>query len=351
MRVLRKDGHPLYKILCVCCLLAVLLVAMRQFKLPGRGRFDGVARSVIEPSPCSRQELRHRTHETENARTYTFVDGFVRKVEIRFADGAVGYRYLDRTTSDGKPKLSACEEIHEDKTRYSFELGDDGFPVVTIAYDKNGLMVYKETYAAGKLKRVFLGKDGLTVLATLELLKDGGYTYVACEGSAGSERTVYEEQYREYQEDEEGGSTRVTTYTVFDGARTPRYRQVWLRDQQSASTDGTLERLEFFSDGGAQVAQRITFAQDGTVAVRVLDKDDNVTAIRNLSAEGRLVSIVTDPTKTPPVTFVMPSDTGISEAIEQVHRRKPGTEAMHKLLFDALSSGAGYHHLDRLLVD
>jgi hypothetical protein len=330
------------------------------------------------PKPYVQEVLKHNTHETELTRTYRIVDKQVERVDIRFADGSSGRRFL-KVGADGKRHIDSAFEFHDDRSQFIFGFDEKGKMTSVIGCRPDGTQWVKEgTLPDGKTtQRVFYGPDGSALQATLAL-GEADYVFNVFEGRAGHERLLYTEEYSEPTKPIEwdgGKPTYIITTTVYADGPTPAYRQVWYGfafEDEGGGGGGKLSgnnsngqeqiklfALEYFHEDTLLVRQRVVFdvsfdlsgqQESGGTAVHVLDKSGKETSVRYLTNDNQVVKTI-DKTKTPELTIVTPKASALSETFDAEQRKSPVSEAMAKLRDDVIMNGIGYLHLDRLLAD
>jgi hypothetical protein len=326
------------------------------------------------PKPYVRVEFKAASDEAEKTRTLKFIDEHLRQVEIRFADGSLGHRYLD-VGPDGKSRLSAARETHDDKSWFTFSFDDKGKLAGVVGYRPDSTkQVMQMELPGGKTITTFTGPDGAALVATL-LLGEADYVFTVYEGATGHERKLYVEEYRELRKPGEYNSSipsYIITRTVFEDGVTPAYRQVWngwIEEDEGGSSGGlgngnpadnlTLGALEFFHEDTLLVRQRAIFGvsfelagkkEDGGTEVHMLDTSGKETSVRYLTKENQVVKTV-DKTKTPEITIVTPKEAALTETFDANQMKSPVSEAMAKLRDGCIMNGIGVLHLDRLLAD
>lgn len=300
----------------------------------------------------------------ERVRSYTKVEGHIRRVDITFTDGCKGTRFLDGTAPDGTPLITSATEEHPDgkSIRYDFSVGGKT-PIKVTCKGKDGKTYYEEK----------LGDDNKVVRtrflphptsdkprAILEFDKSAGakYTFTSF---ALSGRRLYEERHTSNEFGEK------VQRSVYVGQAKALYRQTWSPWRPMPAADGsggssdndpafTLQFVEEYHPDSEQVKRMIKPASvdvgnrtERGYEVHVFDEaGGKVTLVKLVTSDGRIVS-VTDKTKPAEQTVRFHLEQTEKEAIDSQLLKSPVTEDDDKVK-DELLKGPSHTHLARLLV-
>lgn len=354
---MRKSAILLIAGLCAVGLgicLSILINSGPSVYKPGR--IEDLLRMPPETGEVSRRNVK--------------VDGVVRETEIVFQDGCVAEKKFDATAADGTSILTTAKETLPDGTYINYTFNTDGKTVTSRQVFRKDHTRYSETVwtVQNKVSRLFF-EDGEAVRAVLEGTAVGNvYTFVVYNEHGGK---IYEEvekyevvQNKEgenEQQPDSGPRKTFLTYTVFNGATNPAYRQSWVINhyeggEEDDGQNPELEQLEEFHEGTSLVQRTIAFGSsldlngqwETVTTVTVLSDKGTARFVRYLDSELRILRTV-DKTVNPEQVMDNKALGAPKEEIDLTRLQSPQSETELALKRIALS-GPEHTHLNRLLI-
>lgn len=292
----------------------------------------------------------------ENTRKYTLNDDQVREVEIRFADGCVGYRHLRGTAPDGTSKLTMAREVHEDQSSIQYEFGAKGLEKTHHFRKDKTLFLTESAQPSGASIKTFFAEDGLTMLAKADL-QEKYYCFTAYVGSAGRERKHYVEEMVEPSE----SGTKTMTVTLMGSGETPEVRHILEQSTyqgEEGPSEPKLVAIESFLEDTWTVSRRVEVDKSfdlgsetvtGGYKVFVKGPDGRDWYVRYLNPDMKVLKMV-DQTKKPEQVTINSIDGAATEKIDLSKPVSPLTAEQQKEIEGNIGESP-HQHLARLLID
>lgn len=306
--------------------------------------------------------LRMAPDTKEETRRYLYVDGNDRRLEVVFTDGCVGLREKDENGV-----ITTLAERRKDGGTLLYAVDDKLQVKRIVLLDKRGNLVSLDTVLGPEAyKREWFWPDGKTRRAILEVSK--GREKFTVFDEKGAKRFEDLEVATDEQSDPEtpqyygGRKVTVETYTVYNGAATPKYAQTAGVSSTTYGYPGStppevvIESVEEYEPGSTTVARRIT--PNASVEIDSTYKhltkvetfsNGEVRYIRYLDDKNRIVRMVEKTPEGDVTTDVSDLSTAGVEVIDPAMLKVPHTPADVKLA-EAMVAGNTEMHLQRLLV-
>lgn len=291
----------------------------------------------------------------EESRRFVTVDGALQEVYIVFQDGCRAKKTMG-LSADGKPLLLEAEELFSDGSRVKYGFAADGQTMNRAwVYRKDGSLFDETVIDAESLahSRLF-ALDGSTLLAEMHQTKNG-YVFTVYD-TTGRIKFV-EESWAENPGNSHGNGT--LTFTVYNGAATPVYRQVWnFNSDPEEDPEGEdnliFTSVEDFHPGTTVTNRRFVFyffngnpplEENEGIELTVFGLDGKEKSVRHLSLEMRVLRVIDRSVK--PERKIEVGGAVTEEFVEKWVER-PDNQADAALRRQALS-GLPHSHLNRII--
>lgn len=292
----------------------------------------------------------------EDTRRYLYIDGKDRRLEVVFSDGCVGLRVKDENGA-----ITQLAERKKDGSTLLYEVDGKLQLKRIVLLDKRGNLFSVDTVlGVDSYKREWYWPDGKTLRAVLEVGEKREVFSMYDE--KGAKR--FDDIEENTDDDPEGGyrygrKQTVQTFTVYNGAKTPRFVQKVSSEFNYGNPqqpETQIESVDEYESGSTILARRITPKSSVTIGweTKKLTKvevfsNGELRFTRYLDDKNRIVRMVEKTADGEVTTDVQDIATAGVEAIDPIMLQSPETPADLKLA-EQMVAGNADMHLQRLLV-